>query len=183
MVALSLTVLASSVLALTIDSSLQTSEESHQQLIGEGLAEQLLDEILGKRYMAAGGDPRQYPLTASAVELAATGRSQFDDIDDYNGYHARPIEDRWTQPLGSEDDRGGLRHPAFRFPADRMLAWRYQVDVYYVDDANLERRLPTGQTSYHRAVEVSVLRRDTGDAEWRLVSRLRRVVAYIPQSS
>ena len=104
MVALSLTALAGAAILLTVETSLDAADQTQEQTIAAGMAEQLLDEIAGAMYCEPGVDPHQYPLGPNAVEAQGPGRSRFNDIDDYNNYIAQPPEDRSGQPLATEDD-------------------------------------------------------------------------------
>jgi type II secretory pathway pseudopilin PulG len=179
MVALSLTAMAGAAILLTVETSLDAADQTLEQTVAAGMADQLLDEIAGAMYCEPGADPQQYPLGPGSDE---SGRAQYDDIDDYHGYAAQPPEDSWGQPLGSEDDAGGLRPENFRAPAGGFDRWRQSVEVYYVDPNNLSVRLPAGQTSYYRAVEVTISVQ-MPEGEYRELTQRRRIFAYLPSAS
>lgn len=169
-----------SVVLLAMETTVQTSTDSAEQTIAEGMARQLLDEALSKRYMTPGGNPYQYPLSASWWEQAGSGRQRFDDTDDFNGFVAEGAEDLWGEPLGEGDDQGGTRNPAFEVPANYFSRWRQQIRVYYVDADDFTSRLPAFNTSNYRAVEVTISKREP-DGTLRTLANLRRVYSYVPE--
>jgi type II secretory pathway pseudopilin PulG len=181
MVALSLTAMAGAVVLLTVETSLDAADQALEQTIAAGMAEQLLDEVMGAMYCAPGSDPHEVTLAPDSGETLGSGRDQFDEIGDYNGYLAQPPEDRWGKPLGHGDDADGLRRANFRTPAGVFDSWRQQVEVYYVQADDPATRLTGSQTSDYRAVEVVISRQISGGGYVEL-ARLRRVVAFVPQS-
>jgi prepilin-type N-terminal cleavage/methylation domain-containing protein len=150
LVALSIALMASAALSLSLTSALQHTDYALEQTIAQGLAEQLLDEALGRDY---------------------------DDLDDLNDPSLQPLQDRWDVPLGEGDGAGGKRHPAFEVPADYLARWRREIKVYYVDESKPSR--PSKQPTNLRAVEVGVYRVDSS-GEARLLTTARRVVSYVP---
>ena len=177
-VALGIMALAGSVLLLAAQSSLRTTDELVRRTIAEGLADQLLDEIVTKRYMEVGESPTDSSLGTEANETSA-GRSLFDDTDDYHQLSLLPAKDAFSQEMGSGDEAGGLRHPGFRVPNGFFDNFRQRVKVYYVDPADPSQPLADGQTSYYRGVEVAVDYVAADGTERELAVR-RRVYAYIP---
>lgn len=149
---IAITAIAGSALLMGIHTSLQATGESLGQTIAGGLAEQLMDEILGQPY---------------------------DDIDDYNGLRRLPPADAWGIALGKDDGEGGLRHANFQVTNRILDNWRQEVDVYYVDESDPSTPLPAGQTSDYRMVEVRIVQVDP-DRGNRQLATLRRVVAYVP---
>jgi type II secretory pathway pseudopilin PulG len=178
-VALALTAIAGSALLLGLASSLDTSSDAVEQTIAAGMAQQLLDEVAGARYMELGYSAHQAVLQASTWERQTGTRERFDDVDDYNEFRSRPPVDFWGVKLGEDDGEGGMRHPAFRAPDRFFDRWRQEIDVYYVRESDLTTRLPAGQVSDYRAIEVRVLHEDANGAV-RPLATLRRVVAYVP---
>jgi type II secretory pathway pseudopilin PulG len=171
LIALAIMGLAGSVLLLSIESSLHSTTESVERTIADGIAQQLLDEILTKRYSEDG-------LIGPAVdELLGTSRQLFDDVDDYHLYVAHPLQDALGQPLGTGNDAGGQRAATFRVPAGFFQNWRQRVQVYYVNPAT-HTTSSTDPTSY-RAIEVVVEKVHPDGAVVPLASR-KRIVAYIP---
>ncbi len=171
--------LAGSVLLLGITSSLQTTSEAFEQTIADGMARQLMDEVLGARYMEFGCSPYDTVLQPGAAEAATGTRELFDDIDDYNGFSAQPPTDRWGIELGKDDGEGGERHPSFQATAGCFDNWRQEIDVYYVDPSAPTTPLAAGQVSDYRAVTVRIVYVDPDGGE-RVLAKLRRVVAYVP---
>jgi type II secretory pathway pseudopilin PulG len=184
MVALSITAMAGAVLLLTTEGVLKTTNDAVAQTIAQGMAAQLIDEVLGARY-ATGNDPYETSLSASAYEKAGVGRERFNDTDDYNGHTSSPPTDPWGIPLGqgagdtNGDGVGELRHPALRSPGDDFRKWRQKIEVYYVDPANPSIRKPNTQPTDYRAVEVTIERIEPNGAV-RPLAKMRRVFCYVP---
>jgi type II secretory pathway pseudopilin PulG len=163
-----------------ISSALQSTDKAVQQQIADGMARQLIDEIAGKLYSAAGTGPYTTTLGPNSVELAGPGRSLFDDIDDFHNFRAQRPEDPRGQALGSEDDFGGSRHTSFRVPSAMLADLRQEIDVYYVSDSDQSAALSGSQTSNSRAVEVRIYVVDSHDGK-RLLTRVRHVFSYFPE--
>ncbi len=180
LVSITIAAMAGSVLLMGIGSSLQSTNDELQQTIAAGMAQQLMDEVLGGRYAAAGYDGYQASLGPSSYELNGPGRLRFNDIDDHNGVRGQPPLDLWGVNLGMDDGEGGERHPGFQAPANFFDNWRQEIDVYYVAGTDLTTRLPSGQVSDYRVVEVRIID-DPPDREGRELINLRRVVAYVPE--
>ncbi len=178
MAAISVTAIAGSALLLGISASVQGADDAMRRTIAHGMAEQLMDEVMGCRYMPLGGDPYQTPIGPSAAKAAAGTRAAFDAIGDFNGYRSQPPVDRYGVALGLDNGQGGLRNAAFRCDPAFLQNWRQEVDVYYVADSNLTTQLPSGQTSDYRAVEVRIVYADSQSGPVTL-AQLRRVVTYV----
>jgi len=179
LVATAITAIAASALLLGVTSSLQTTNEALEQAIASGLAQQLLDEVLGARYMEYGCSPYDWNLRPGSAELATGTRELYDDVDDYNGVETQPPVDFWGVCLGTDDGEGGQRHPNFQVSPGFFDHWRAEIDVYYVNPPDFVTPLPFGQVSDYRAVEVRVYYVDP-DRGRRELTKLRRVVAYVP---
>ncbi len=164
---------------LGMTAAVQTTGESREAAIATGIAEQLIDEVMGKRYAAVGAGPYQTGLGPNNWEKSGAGRERFDDTDDYNGFAATPIEGIWGQQLGQGDDQGGLRHPAFRLPSEYFANWGQKINVYYVSENDNSVRLTGNNTSDLRAVEVKIFRINN-DGSQTVLAKLKRVYAYVP---
>lgn len=178
MVAISLVAIAASALLLSTSASLQNTDDSLRQTITQDMAQQLMDEVVGCRYVAFGAGPYQTVLCPNAAEAAADGRS-YDDIDDFNGFRGQPPTDPYGITLGADDGSGGLRDPAFQCRDGFFDNWRQEIDVYYVNQADPTAPLAAGQTSDYRVVEVRIIYVDPqrGDRE---LANIKRVVVYVP---
>lgn len=179
LVGISMMSIAGTALLLGVSSTMDVTQDVLDRTIAQGMAEQLMEEVLGKRYMSADVGPQQYPLGPNAYELAGTGRARFDDIDDYHGYRSQPPTDRWNVPLGRGDGAGSQRHANFRVPTTRLANWRQEIDVRYVSESNLSTRLSGSQTSNYRVVQVRIVAVQPGGGVIELAN-LKRVVAYVP---
>jgi type II secretory pathway pseudopilin PulG len=186
-VALTITAIAASAILLGINSSLMTTIDTEEQAMAMGIAQQLLDEVLGSRYSLLSIDANGHVKdTAHDIVLkpstakAATGtRELFTDTDDFNGFRHQPPVDTWGVALGTEEIEGRQRHPNFMAPLGMLNRWQEEIRVYYVDEADLTKTLPDGETSDYRAIEVRVSCVDEQGGVRELV-RLRQVVAYVP---
>lgn len=183
LIALSITAVAGAVLLLSVESSLQTTTDAVHRTIADGVAQQILDEILTKQYVShsnsGSGSDDPDPLGVlgpKAWELAGQGSERFDDIDDYAGYVAQPIQDAWGKMQGTGDDQGNPRLANFRVRNDYFQNWRQRILIYYVDpnDHTVQSSTPTA----YRAIEVHVELVESNGAVIPLAKR-KRIVAYI----
>lgn len=179
LVAITIAAMAASVLLMGTTTSLQSTHEAEDQTMAQGMAQQLMDEIMGCRYLPDGGSAYANPIQPDASEKSGTSRQQFDDIGDFNGYRCQPPCDAWGKPLGTEDGAGGLRQENFRASVGTFSTWRQEVDVYYVGASDPATRTTGSQTSDYRAVEVRIMALDS-DGQARELAKLRRVVVYVP---
>ncbi len=172
--------LAGTVLLLGIETSLRTAADAEDETIALGIANQMVDEILGHRYMTnLSTNPYDYPLGPSSWEQGGNGRERFNDSDDFNGFTAQPAEDTWGVEMGCGDGAGGLRHEDFQLPPGRFDRWKQEVKVYYVNETNPSVKLTGSQTSNFRCLEVSILREEPSGA-WRPLAVAKRVYTYVP---
>ena len=176
--AISLAAIAGSVLLLGSSASIETTNDAMQRTIAYGMAQQLMDEVMGGRYMDLGGNPYANPIGPSASELVGGTRQLFDDIGDFNGYRCQPPTDFYGVALGTDDGQGGQRNAAFRCNTAYLQNWRQEIDVYYVSDTNLTTPLPSGQTSDYRAVEVRIMYNDPVRGPMQL-AQILRIVTYV----
>ncbi len=179
MVAISIMAIAGSALLWGVSGAIQTTDDNLQQTLAIGMAQQLMDEIVGNRYHAIGGDGYEYPMSASSWEKSGLGRERYNDIDDFNGLRTSPPVEVYGTAVGKGDDTGEFRHPNFRVVHDYFKNWRQEVDVFYANPDNLSQNLSGGTTSDYRAIEVRIVREDPGLAP-RVLAKLRQVVAYVP---
>jgi type II secretory pathway pseudopilin PulG len=179
LVAIALVAMCGAAVLWGLQSGVQNAQASLEQTIALGLAQQLLDEILGAQYCADLANPYETHLGASGWESAGQGRQRYNDIDDYNGFVSSPPVDLWGVPMGEDNGDGASRHPAFRISPTLLEGWFQEVEVYYVSPSDFRTRLPTGQVSDFRAVEVRIVRQ-TGDRGRRELAKLREIIAYVP---
>lgn len=122
LIAVSLTTLAGGALLTTIGSTVQISTDSTYTVIAQGIADQLMDEVASVKF----------PRTTGAITMG-TGRSGFDDLDDYNGWNASPPQTRDGMTLGTERMTVGsltTARPTNFQPDPRFVSrFRQQVSV------------------------------------------------------
>lgn len=179
LIAITLATTAGAALMLTMGTSVETTKYTLDKIIAAGLAEQVMDEIMGTRYAGAGVGPTQWPLGPNSVEAAGNGRELFDDTDDFHDFTASPPQDERGLTVGQADSSGLDRHPNFVAPTGYFNGWTQEIDVYYVDESDPTIRLADGVTSQIRAVEVRILE-PLVDGRTRPLVTLRRVYAYVP---
>ena len=179
LVSITIAAMAGSVLLLGVGSSLQSTDEAMRRTIATGMAQQLMDEVLGGRYDALGTGGHQVVLGPSLYESNGPGRQRYDDVDDYHGVRCLPPKDLWGIELGRDDGEGGKRHVNFQVPAGFFDDWRQEIEVYYLDESDLKNWTPAGPSSDYRAVEVRIIHQPPGQSGRELV-KLRRIVAYVP---
>jgi hypothetical protein len=175
---MTITAIAGSVLLLGVEASLRTTDEAMEEMVAIGIAQQLMDETLGMRYMEAGEDP-EGTLGAASAEAAGNGRELFDDTDDFEEFSAQPVQDTWGVTLGTGDGSGGTRHEKFQISRNKLSGWRELISVYYVDESDPQVRLTAGETSKMRCIDIQIFRQNADNTE-REVARLKRVYAYVP---
>jgi hypothetical protein len=171
--------MAGSALLLGIASAIDTTDFVLQQAQAEGIAQQLIDEVAGCRYVEPGANPLG-ALGPENGEVDGASRAAFDDLDDYAGLNAR-LRDPWGVALGTDDGMGGQRLESFRAPQTAFENWRQQVDVYYASPSDLTQPLGAGQTSNYRIVRVRIYWQETGQAA-RLLAERSQVFTYVPQN-
>jgi hypothetical protein len=176
-IALSITAMAGAVLLLAVESTLNTTTDSVQGTIADGLAQQILDEIVTKRFVAIGGDPLTGTFGPSSGEASGAGRSEYNDTDDFHNFVALPAEGRYGEPLGAGNDEGSQRLASMRVPSGFFDRWRQRVEVYFVDPTDHRIRLTSG-SSYFRAIEVNIELVEDDGTVVPLATR-KRVIAYV----
>jgi len=179
MTAMTIMAIAGTTLLVGLASSATTTRDTVDRMIAAGLAQQLLDEVCGMRYMEGGGsayDPQ--PLGPGSPEVAAGARRQFDDIDDYNGVQTTPPTDRWGITLGNDDGRGGTRPTAFQLPTGYFTGWKQYVSVQYVAESNLSAPITSGTSSFRLVIVRITSDLSTGGTVE--LARATRLVSYVP---
>ena len=163
LISISLAALAGSVLLVGINASVKVTDDGMNETIALGMAEQLLDEVLGNLW---GGIATSPP------------RTNFDQIDDFANYQSTPPVDAWGVALGKDNGQGGQRHAGFQATSGLLDRLQQQVLVYPVDPANPSVQLLAGTPSECRGVEVRIIYNDPRSGARELV-RLRRVIAHV----
>lgn len=170
--------MAGSALLLGIASAIDATDQVLEQAQADGMAQQLMDEIAGRRYAEPGAGGFQTTLGPEPGETSGHSRAAFDDIDDYHGLDTTPPRDPWGIPL-AEDDGMGARRPSALRQKNAFRGWRQHVEVFYASPADFTRPLAAGQTSHYRVAQVSIYRDEAGKAA-RLLTQLSRVFCHVP---
>lgn len=185
LVSITLITLAGSALLLATELTLDSSVDALEAKVADGLAKQMIDEILGLAYVEKGESPAQQ-LSELGPESNESStplvRANFDDIDDYRVVRSDGLMDEFAIKLGQGDGRGGLRHPNFRFSDTTFDDWRLSIAIWHADESDLSKNLTSGtSTSDFRAIEVSIWKQeDDGTASQ--LTKMRRVIGYVPPS-
>lgn len=177
LVATAITAVAGSALLLGVVSSVNSTRFTQEQVIADGLAAQLMDEIAGKAFSQT-RNVTDVTLGPTGAEMAAQGRSGYTDIGDYNGLRNSPPKDMWNVPLG-KDAGSGITRESVTQVSDSLSTYRQEVDVYYVNSTDLQTPVAAGQTSNFKCVEVRILVNDPNGAQ-RVVAKQKRVFANVP---
>jgi len=177
--ALLVTAGAGAAILFSINSNLELTERTQRRVIAQGMARQLMDEVLGTRYMAPGASAYQTVFMPSAWEAETGTRERFDDTDDYDGWSTRPPVDEYNVLLGTENGAGGQRDEAFWAAVDYLEPWQQEISVSYANRANLGQSLSGSQTSDFRAIEVRILYNDPQRGPIEL-AKIRRIISYVP---
>ena len=72
----------------------QGKVQSYDRLAAQGLAQELLNEIISAEYSEPGGETPVFGAEASELT-----RANFDDVDDYHGWSASPPQDQLGNDL------------------------------------------------------------------------------------
>jgi type II secretory pathway pseudopilin PulG len=177
-VACTFAALAGCTLMMGTYSSMQTTNDSQNRTVALGMAQQLMDEIVGNSYLSDSGTPYPTKIGPSG-SVIGTSRKLFTNIGDYNGYTSQPPTDFWGNVLGTDDGQGGVRDPNFQPPSGLFTNWQQKVNVYYVSASNWITALTSG-TSDYMAVEVSIVYINPVTKSTQQLAFLRRVVTYVP---
>ena len=180
MVALCITGVASSALLLTLTTATQSTDDAMNRFVAAGIMQTYMDEISGMRYMELGASPQESALVAGADETAATGRSIYDDIDDYNNINESPPRDKNGQTLGNENGNTAVRDPVFCVPSTFMSRWRVNIDVFYVAENAWQTALADSAGTNYRTVQVRVTYTPAQGSSTELSSQTR-TFAYVPE--
>lgn len=180
-VAMTIVAIASSVLLLGVEATLQSVEYQEEVTIADGIARQLLDEIQGQNWVdpLIRSNPYQTSLSASGDELVGPGRSKFDDTDDYNGYTSTPPVHIDGETLSTSDSSGDTLPEAFRPSSSFLSRWRCTIEVSYVSEADHSVKVPATSPTNYRVLICRVFRRNA-DNTWREVVERERIISYIP---
>jgi prepilin-type N-terminal cleavage/methylation domain-containing protein len=178
MAAIAVAAIAGSALLLGVTASIQNTDDAMRRTMAYGMAQQLIDEVVGCRYADLGNGGHDVPIGPTGSEAAGGTRQSFHDCGDFNGYRSQPPKDPYNVALGAEDGQGGVRNPNFQASTAYLQNWRQEVDVYYVGETDLNTALPAGQTSDYRAIEVRIIYNDPKSGPTQL-AKIRRVVTYV----
>jgi prepilin-type N-terminal cleavage/methylation domain-containing protein len=176
--AITIAAIAGSALLLGTTASIQSTDDAARRTVAYGMAQQLIDEVVGCRYADLGNDGHDTTLGPSVSERATGTRQLFDDCGDFNGYRSQPPKDSYGVALGTDNGQGGQRHPNFLCSSSYLQNWRQEIDVYYVNEANLNQQAAAGPNADYRVVEVRIIYNDPKSGPSQL-AKIRRVVTYV----
>jgi type II secretory pathway pseudopilin PulG len=180
-VAIFLAAVAGSILTLGTLSSADTTENTLNECIAMGMAQQLMDEVVGTRYClysATGVDTAHDAVLQPIPAHVCNGTRQlFTDNEDFNGFQNSPPVDEWGITLGTDDGAGGQRPANFWAPTPRYAKWQQQISVYYVSEPNWS--VPATSPTNYRAVVITIVYLDPVRGPQPLAT-LRRVIGYVP---
>jgi len=161
--AIAVAAIAGSVLLLGVTTSIQTADDAMRRTIAQGIAQQLIDEVVGCK------------LGAGISTAAGGSRELLVDVGEFNKYVSQPPSDPCGIALGTDDGEGGLRNAAFQCGSSLLANWRQEIDVYYVSSADLTTKVSSGD---YIAVEVRVVDNDPKIGP-RTLASIRRIVTHV----
>ena len=172
LIAVTITTIGGAALLTSIGAAVHTSTDAAHRAVARGLAEQMIDEIAAQRF----------PASTNPM-LAVTSRISFDDIDDYDGWSARPPQVREGLAVGNE---GGI---VFGVTQPRLEAMRADADLIglFTRRVDVERIRPDGGSgwtvvSQHTNFRRVTVRVDYTDAQSNTatLAEISRVFTYVP---
>lgn len=171
LLSVTITTVAGAALLTSVGSSLGASRDAAHSLIARGLAEQLLEEIAATRF----------PTAASTRPASKVNRLQFDELDDYDAWTARPPTTRAGLPVGTELSGATATARDARLQSDPRFLARF------TQEAQVERLLPDGNGGWTTTTQLTDYRRVTvriryTDAQntTTLLAQVSRVFSYVP---
>lgn len=180
MVAIAITALAVAALATVATSSLLTTNDAVANTIADGIAQQMLDEVMAEKYAVDSASAYSLAFGANSTEQAGAGRSLYDDTDDFYNLSKSPPQGIYGEELGRGNDVGGSRDPAFAIPSGYFGKWRQRIRVYFVSPNDLTTEI-TGYGTSYRCCEVFV-EQLRSDGSWVTLANRRRVISYVPSN-
>ena len=179
LVSLTIIGLAGAALLLATESTTQAGNDAVSATIARGIADQVLDDLLGRRYVAAGEAETVLPLGTELGEASTPPKTiLFDDTDDFDRLELSPPVDPWGIGIGQGNGAGGLRPEDFRVSSSHFANWKVSVVIRYVNESNPAVDLTGSATSGMRSATVTVTRTINGVTDE--LARIRRVFAYVP---
>lgn len=172
LLAVAFTAMAGAALLSSLSGAVQASTDSLLGFVARGLAEQLMDEIASSRY------PQSTNTTPSG-----SGRTGFDDIDDYSGWTAKPPVDRQGRTLGTWGLNASTqftdRHATLRPDATFLNRFRHTVVVERVQQDTGTAWTVVSTHTNHRRVTVRIQYTDDL-GQTRTMFELTRIFGYVP---
>ena len=172
LIAVTITTIGGAALLTSIGAAVRTSTDAAHRAVARGLAEQMIDEIAAQRFPA--------PINPTP---SGTSRSSFDDIDDYDGWSARPPQDREGHPMGTEGGTdSGVAVPrldAMRPDLDLIGRFTRRVDVERIQPNSSSGWTVVSQHTNYRRVTVRVNYTD-GQSNIATLAEISRIFTYVP---
>ena len=179
LVSLSIIGMAGAALLLATESTTQVGNDAVSATIARGIAEQILDDLLGRRYVAVGEAATVLPLGPESGETSTPPKTiLFDDTDDFDGLQLSPPVDPWGISVGQGNGAGGTRPDDFRVSTSFFANWKVTVAIRYANESNPAMDLTGSSTSGMRSATVTVSRTLNGVTDE--LAKIRRVFAHVP---
>jgi type II secretory pathway pseudopilin PulG len=179
-VAIAITALAVAALATVTTSSLLATNDAVANTIADGIAQQLLDEVMLEKYAVDSASALSLAFGPNSAEQAGAGRSLYDDTDDFYNLSKAPPQGIYGEELGRGNDAGSLRDPAFAIPTGYFGKFRERTRVYFVSPNDLTTEITAYGTSY-RCCEA-IVEQLRSDGSWVPLASRRRVFSYVPSN-
>ena len=170
--AITITSVAGGALLVSIAGSVQSSTQLAQAAVARGLAEQLVDEIAAVRF----------PAAANSTP-GGSARTNFDDIDDYHNWSARPPQDRQGREIGTEGYQSGgassTRLPEMRPDSQSLGGLTRSVIVERVQPDSGSGWTVVSQHTNFRRVTVRVAYTNA-QSQTVTLAAITRIFSYVP---
>ena len=172
LIAVTITTIGGAALLTSIGAAVHTSTDATHRAVARGLAEQMIDEIAAQRF----------PASTNPM-LAVTSRIFFNDIDDYDGWSARPPQVREGLTVGTE---GNI---VFGVTQPRLDALRPDLDLIgkFTRRVDVERIQPDGGSGWTVVSQHTNFRRVTvrvdytdGQSNTATLAEISRIFTYVP---
>ncbi len=173
LVASTVTALAGAALLTAVVSTVGSGRQAVWRAVAEGVGQLLLEEI----------STAPFPTATSTRPLDRSTRTDFDDVDDYDGYVDMPPSRPDGQPLGSDSLEWQEAEPRTRLQdmvanPTLLSRLRRRVRVEPVEPGSNGWR-PASSDAPFRRVTVTVQRVDV-DGTARTLYQATRILAHVP---
>ena len=136
MIAMTISVAASSMILLAVEASLSRTLEEVERQMARDIADLVFAEMELMAWNEPGASSDEWPLKAEGGEVSGASRANFDDLGDYNGVAPPRLCDRHGKIIGTGDYLGGDRPAAMKMQSGTAERINFFMEVRYVSESN-----------------------------------------------